>query len=101
MDDLGEFLGADMEFHRTIVAAGRNKALLAAFDAIREYHRFSQALTSYRQGEARRTIAQHRRILDALRAGNPGRAAASLLAHLDRMSRYSRGGVRPRGNRGA
>lgn len=88
--DLARFMAADMAFHRAMVCACRNKALVAAYDAIREYHRFSQAFTSYHEGECQRTVAQHGRILEALKGGDPAAVAAALRHHLSDMHRYVR-----------
>lgn len=87
------FIDLDMEFHRSIVCAGGNKVLLAAFDAIHRYHRFSQVFTSYGTGELEQTVGHHAAILRAIRQGRPAAAQRALASHLDDMQRYQTGGA--------
>jgi GntR family transcriptional regulator, transcriptional repressor for pyruvate dehydrogenase complex len=89
---LADFIQADMEFHRTIVQAGSNRVLLAAFDSIYEYHKYSQVATSYLSDEAVTTVGHHRRILAAIKAGRPTRAATEIREHMNDMKRYVRRG---------
>ena len=91
-NDLEHFLSFDMDFHRRILIAGGNDALLVAFDAIRDFHRFSQVYTSFGDHEIEATIRHHERILLALRSGARGKTdpVRSLQNHFRDMHRYSR-----------
>ena len=89
-DDLPRFIDFDMQFHRTVVCMSGNKILLTAFDAIHKYHRFSQVFTSYGPDEMKRTIRQHTKILDAIRAGKSVAATKALTRHLGGMAKYTR-----------
>lgn len=87
-ENLAHFMSYDMAFHRQLVAASGNRVLLVAFDAISEFHRFSQAYTSYKENEIDSTIEQHERIISAVESGDPTRSDA-LVEHFRVMGRYS------------
>ncbi len=80
---LRRFLEADLAFHRRILAAAGNRAVLRAVDDSRALPRLFQIR---RQRHDRtvldETIRQHREILEALAQRNGPRAAAAMRAHI-------------------
>jgi GntR family transcriptional regulator, transcriptional repressor for pyruvate dehydrogenase complex len=83
IDDLPMFLKHDMAFHEAIIRASGNCPLITAFEAIREYQRYSQVFTSRRAGDEQTAVDQHRRILRALCQGNAKAAVEAMRRHLD------------------
>jgi GntR family transcriptional regulator, transcriptional repressor for pyruvate dehydrogenase complex len=73
---------ADREFHSQIVLAGGNAILASFYQQIGP--EISEArLESLRQpGRPARSLAQHWRILEAIEAGEPKRAAAAMRRHI-------------------
>lgn len=80
--NLSQYMKYDMEFHRSIIQAGKNKVLLVAFDAIYEFHIYSQIFVM--EG----AIEHHRIILDNLKKGNLKLAKKYLIKHLCDMEGY-------------
>lgn len=80
--NLAEYMKYDMEFHRSIIQAGKNKVLLVAFDAIYEFHIYSQIFVM--EG----AIEHHRIILNNLKKGNIKLAKKYLIQHLCDMEGY-------------
>lgn len=87
LDSLPEFLRYDLEFHQSIVKASGNAALVKAFEAIAEYHRYSQVFTSLHEGEEEIAIDYHRRMLYALQKKSKELALKAITEHLDDMLR--------------
>lgn len=85
LDSLPEFLRYDLEFHQRVVKASGNAALVTAFEAITEYHKYSQVLTSLHEGQEEVAIDYHRRMLYALRKRNKALARKAITEHLDNM----------------
>lgn len=85
LDNLPDFIKFDMVFHRHLVRASGNSALVTAFEAISEYHRYSQVFTSLHAGEEEIAIDYHRRMLYALRKRNKELAQKAISEHLDNM----------------
>lgn len=83
LDSLPDFLRYDMEFHRQIIMASRNQVLVTAFEAISEYHRYSQVFTSIHEGEEQIAIDHHRRMLYALQKNNKKLGCEALISHLE------------------
>ena len=77
-----EFAEADARFHRAIAAASGN-ALLASILAGMNAHAHNYRYY-FRGGMAAATVEEHRAVLAALAAGQPGPAAAAMRAHLER-----------------
>jgi DNA-binding FadR family transcriptional regulator len=81
---------ADVEFHRALIAAGGNRPLEAATDALRP------ALCTARRRLARphlgeeRGLPEHQRILAAVAQGDAEAARAAMAAHLDAVESYLR-----------
>jgi GntR family transcriptional repressor for pyruvate dehydrogenase complex len=88
VDDLAQFLQADMEFHQQMVRASGNVVLVTAFLAIYEYHRFSSVFTSQHEGEEESACEYHKKLLAALERKDAPRARRILKQHLDYIVRY-------------
>lgn len=86
--NFSQLVALDMSFHRTLVSASKNQVLLAAFDAIQSYHKYSQIFTSYGEREREQTLEHHHQILTAFKRGHEDRLIKALRQHLDSMQRY-------------
>lgn len=83
-DDKGEFVQADVEFHRQLVRMSGNVMLGFVIDGLREAMKetISQGLHSRSSDEELRRInAAHLEIVEALRASDPERAAEAMRVH--------------------
>ena len=81
--DAGDFSGvteADVRFHHLIAEASENHALVRAFDQLAPFARTFITLT-LPDVDVRGIVAEHRPILDALRARDADRAAEAARAH--------------------
>jgi len=83
LDDVAGLAEADKAFHNAIVKASHNKVLIII------NHRMEGAFEKYRiksfsmQSSRPRTLEQHRRIIDAIRARDAERAQKEMMHHLD------------------
>lgn len=80
---------ADGRFHRAIAAATRNGALVEAVDRLWTLRRTSKEAALLHE-KARKhdngpVIREHRRIIDALRSGDPDRARSAMRDHLGQV----------------
>lgn len=79
-DDLG-IISADLEFHRAILEASGNAYLERVLNPI-----FGRAQIAMLSGDLaqwpRKALTEHRRILAAIRAGDPARAEAAARQHI-------------------
>lgn len=77
---------ADREFHVTIAQGTHNSALVATIERYWDIRETSPMLINMlnraRSSGVRPTIAEHRRILEALQAHDPNAASAAMSAHL-------------------
>jgi DNA-binding GntR family transcriptional regulator len=99
--DPAGFAHADRDFHRTWVAAAGNEILLALYDSLRDrQHRVVAATIATDPSRASDIVAEHLRIVIALRAGDTDAAERALVEHLD-IARTHSGGLaaRRRGGR--
>ena len=85
LENLPEFIKADMAFHELIVTASGNAVLITAFEAIFEYHRYSQVFTSSLDECEGTALEYHKKILSALKQGNKKAAVKVLSEHFDNM----------------
>lgn len=79
----------DLDFHFAIASAARNKFLYASLKATRgeflKGMRFARELTTrYSEERGKRLQAEHRAVLDAIRAFDPDAARAAMKEHLSR-----------------
>jgi len=104
--DPAKFVAADMAFHTAIAAITGNPIFEACSAAMLQWlSRFHSGVLRWK-GRERQTLAEHREILEAVAAHDPGRAAEAMLAHLRRTrSFYQRkkppSSLRTRGARSA
>ncbi len=84
-DELLEFLKLDMAFHELVVQASGNWVLITAFEAISEYHKYSQIFTSSDSECEDTAIGFHKRILDALKKGKKNLCSKALNDHFESM----------------
>jgi len=85
LDKLPDFLKYDMRFHESIVKACRNSVLITAFDAISEYHKYSQVYSSYYDNCEQEALKYHKKILRFLQDGKTKSAVKTLNEHFDNM----------------
>ncbi len=89
-------LEQDTAFHYGIAQAARNPVMLRVIDTMMDLLRASRERSLQRGDRPRHSVAGHRRILEALRAGDPAAARAAMLQHL----REVRAQVFPEGGTG-
>ena len=85
IDDLPEFIKHDTHFHETLVQAGGNATLVTAFEAIWEYHQYSQIFSSSSDACEETAQTYHKKIVRALEKKNKARAIKALKDHFDHM----------------
>jgi DNA-binding FadR family transcriptional regulator len=84
--DIEAFVRADVAFHRAIAAISGNSILLAVSEAMLDWLLEYQIDLIRRDGRERRTIVEHRLILDNIASHDVEAAAAAMLAHLSRSA---------------
>ncbi len=82
-DNLLEFLKLDTQFHQFIIHASGNMPLVTAFEAIAEYHKYSQVFSSLYEEEVKIAIKYHKKMLLALKLRNARNAAKAIMKHLE------------------
>jgi GntR family transcriptional regulator, transcriptional repressor for pyruvate dehydrogenase complex len=80
-----ELIQIDSEFHTLIVEAARNPLLIALHRSLGPIERQSRELTSRSPSAAKRAIAEHRRLLEALERRDPVAATLAMQQHLTRV----------------
>ena len=83
--DLPEYLSYDIKFHEQIVRSSKNTALITAFEAISEYHKYSQVFSSGCDTCEKDALDYHRKILSALKDRNVSVCVDLLECHLNNM----------------
>jgi DNA-binding GntR family transcriptional regulator len=89
--DVATALDADARFHRAIVEASGLPGVWRIVQGLRDLHHRIRAIAVPELGSARTAVADHRRIVTALRAGDAARATAALAEHLGRNLTLARG----------
>lgn len=84
IDGDGSPVDGDMAFHRALLAAANNSLLEQFGEVIQEFFRDPRAHLLMDGAMARQTVAEHREIAVAIRAGDLSRAQRVLERHLDR-----------------
>jgi GntR family transcriptional repressor for pyruvate dehydrogenase complex len=81
-------LGAegDIAFHHAVHHAGSNTVLEHVIDGLAEAIHETRMESLSEPGRPRSSLAAHRRILEAIEAGEPARAADAMRAHLRQVS---------------
>jgi DNA-binding FadR family transcriptional regulator len=78
------FLEEDLNFHNLLVGAVGNRILARMLGAVRDLLHISREVTNQLPNALQGALLSHRRIYEAVRAGDPGRAHRAMLDHLDR-----------------
>jgi len=87
MNDLPAYLSLDMAFHEFLVKASKNQVLITAFEAISEYHKYSQVFSSTHETCEKDSLRFHKRIAQALQKKNKKQATKYLSEHFNNMLR--------------
>jgi GntR family transcriptional repressor for pyruvate dehydrogenase complex len=82
VDDVHRFLIHDIRFHRAVAAAARNPLLAAIMEMVADLFYDQRKRTVDRWREAPEAAEQHRRIYQAIRAGDVERARREMDTHL-------------------
>ncbi len=72
----------DSEFHYSIATAAKNRVALRVLDVLMDLLRESRARSLQVEGRLQRSLAGHRRILDAIRRRDPVAAEAAMRQHI-------------------
>lgn len=81
--DVGEFSGADVDFHRLLVAEAGNPLLAAFYDSLRDRQRRMTALSLARDPrQSAAILADHEQLADHIANAQPERFAAALWEHM-------------------
>ncbi|HSP64957.1 MAG TPA: FadR/GntR family transcriptional regulator [Candidatus Deferrimicrobium sp.] len=83
-NDLG--VAGDSAFHMAVHRAGNNKVLEHVIDGLAEAIHETRLESLSEPGRPRNSLVAHRRILEAIEAGDPARAADAMRAHLRQVS---------------
>jgi len=86
-DDYSAFVAADMRFHQTIAGAAHNALLEDLLQSVRSLIRVWVERALDDSDHARLACAEHRAVLDALRANDSDAAAYAMSAHMDTARR--------------
>ncbi len=76
----------DRLFHRAVAASAHSELLAAFYDEISDQIAQSRAESLRQPGRPRQSLADHERIVAAIRAGNAAGAAAAMHEHVDHVS---------------
>jgi len=90
LDSLPDFLNMDVCFHESIVKASGNLVLIAAFEAIFEYHKYSQVLSSPYPESEKNAFVYHKKIMIALEEADSKAAVKILKEHFDNIETLSK-----------
>jgi GntR family transcriptional repressor for pyruvate dehydrogenase complex len=90
VDDEEAWLRVDLELHGLVSQAARNATLARLVDSIGELGIASRLTTVRLRGLRHETLADHRRIVAAIAAGDADAAATAMLAHLENVERRRR-----------
>ena len=82
IDDVHRFLVHDIRFHRAVATAARNPLLAAIMEMVADLFYDQRKRTVDRWRDAPEAAEQHRRIYQAIRAGDVGRARKEMDTHL-------------------
>lgn len=94
LDDVHRFLLHDIRFHRAVAAAARNPLLGAIMEMVADLFYDQRKTTVDRWRGASEAAEQHRRIYQAIRARDVGRARLEMDRHLQWAQRDQEGAER-------
>ncbi len=83
--DAEAFLHADMDLHRLIAQIAGNPIMLRFMESIHQMGLVSRRRTGRIEGVVEQSSADHRRIVEALKARDPHAAREAMLHHLDNV----------------
>jgi GntR family transcriptional regulator, transcriptional repressor for pyruvate dehydrogenase complex len=75
----------DSEFHYTIALAARNSVVLKVLDVLMDLLRETRARSLQVEGRLQRSLAGHRRVLDAIKRRDPAAAERAVRQHLEEI----------------
>lgn len=81
--DFLAFMGADRAFHTLLADQVGNKRLISVLEGLRDMIQVMGLSALARPGRADEVLAEHRRMLDAIKAGDAQAARRAMLEHLD------------------
>ena len=79
----------DAAFHHAVASAARNQVLLHLIDAMAEAIKETRVESLSEPGRPPRSLEAHRRILHAIEAGTPSKAALEMRKHLRQVADVS------------
>lgn len=82
MNNAGEFIKLDLEFHEIIFAAAGNSFLSRVAKSLQVLGKASREVTAYLPGVLERSVDDHRHIYNALRKHDADQASAAMKMHL-------------------
>jgi GntR family transcriptional repressor for pyruvate dehydrogenase complex len=82
------FHESDIAFHQALIAATGNRALGGLVERIHSALLLARYPLARSQSRVERALPEHRRILDAVRAGDEAAARDAMNAHLDTVAGY-------------
>jgi GntR family transcriptional regulator, transcriptional repressor for pyruvate dehydrogenase complex len=85
LNDPETFLEIDLDLHRKILGATRNKILALFMRSISQLSIYSRRRTGENVGVRRQTINDHRAIVQALKSRDPAAARQAMLDHLSHV----------------
>jgi DNA-binding GntR family transcriptional regulator len=89
------FMEHDKAFHEVLLRATGNRRLVSVVASLRDVVRFRGASTVGRGRDLQAIFAEHERIIEAVRAGDPDAVADAMRAHLVRTRRLLLSGGAP------
>ena len=90
LDDADRFIQSDVEFHRIIFDAVDNPFLIRIATSLHILGRASREITGHIPGVIPQSLKDHKKILAAMIARDPDKAAAAMEAHLRNVRRAYR-----------
>jgi len=86
-DEIDGYRQSDVDFHRQLWLASGNQRILRAGEPLLDQMLLSNALSARQPGRGHQSLAEHRGIVDAIRAGDAARAAELAREHIRRSHR--------------
>ncbi|WP_086789714.1 FadR/GntR family transcriptional regulator, partial [Crossiella equi] len=87
IDAGGVGMEGDRLFHAAVTAAAKSSLLAEFMRSIADQITESRSESLRQKGRPERSLAQHQRIADAIRAGDPGKAVTAMRRHVRTVSR--------------
>jgi DNA-binding GntR family transcriptional regulator len=80
-----EYLQVDVKFHKTIIEASKNEWLISLMNILNDHIQMLRLRTVTFQGRPEQSLSEHRRILEALKAGDPLLAESLMREHINNV----------------